>query len=111
MKLDFETKFTQAEYGKFAAAVKERKGYGFCLGTHKDKMQVRIYGTVSDNGNWQPENYYWSISTTDRRGGCFSSGSRPYRISEMKSYEDIVAIVYDAFKLPRPAGFQQTFFD
>ena len=105
----FESGFTEAEYGKFVEAVTKREDYTFCYGKYTDKMQARIYGTRSDNGVWEPENYYWSVSTTDRRDG-FSGRSNPFRIGELKTYAELIDYVYEMLKLPRPAGFQQTFF-
>jgi len=110
VKLNFEMGFTKSEYQKFVAAVNQRVGYSFCHGKSKDKMQVRIYGTVCDNGLWKPENYLWSVCITDMRGG-YSGSSRPLRVSELKTYDELVGFVYDLFKLPRPASFQQSFFD
>ena len=108
-KFDFEGSFTDAEYRKFVAAVERRENYTFCYGKHNDKLQVRIYGIKTDNDVWKPEDYYWSIGTQDRRDG-FSGCSNPFRVGELKTYAQIIDFVYDAFKLPRPGGFQQTFF-
>ena len=109
-KFDFNNFFTQAEYRRFATAVKERAGYTFCYGERKDKMRVEIYARVCDNGVWGPENYLWSIGLTDCRDGYTGRGS-PYRISELKTYTEILAHVYGFFDLPTPTAFQQSFFD
>jgi len=106
---EFEAKFTVQEYQKFIAAVEKREKYEFSYGEFKAKMQVNINGIICDNGIWKPEDYFWSIDMTDKRNG-FSGGGFPSKVSEMKTYEDIVNFVYEYFKLPYPAGFQQTFF-
>ena len=107
-KFDFELKFTQAEYEKFVAAVARREEYEFRYGEHKDKIQVIIDGRVCDNGVWAPENYLWGISTHDKRDG-FSGTGRGFRVSEMKTREEIIILVYDKFKLERPGITQLSF--
>jgi len=104
----FESVFTQLEYKRFAAAVERRDNYMFRYGKNKDKLQIAICGRRCANGVWSPEDYYWSIDTQDRRDG-FRGGSDTFRVGGLKPYADIIDLVYDKFKLPRPAGFQQSF--
>jgi len=110
MKLNFEKQFTKQEYNNFVSAVEHRKDYEFSYGKHGDKMIARICGRFCDNGVWQPENYLWSISTFDTRDG-YSGTSNPFRVSELKSYDEIIAFVYDRFNLPQPTTFQTSLFD
>jgi hypothetical protein len=98
---NFESEFTRAEYERFVAAVEKRESYSFYVGKAKDKIRAVVYGTPCGNGRWLPENYYWSISIYDCRNGYSGSGS-PFRVKELKTYEDIVYFVYDSLKLPRP---------
>ncbi|MCL2255575.1 MAG: hypothetical protein FWC11_01805 [Firmicutes bacterium] len=110
MKFDFEKSFTKCEYLKFVDAVNERKEYAFNYGKYGDKMQVEICGRSCDNGVWLPENYLWSVGMTDCRSG-YSGRSSPRRISELMSYDEIIEMVYDWFKLPRPTNYQPSFFE
>jgi len=110
MRFDFEKSFDKNEYKNFINAINKRVDYDFCYGKHGDKMVVRIYGSSCDNGVWLPENYLWSISITDCRNG-YSGSSSPYRVSELKSYDEIVAFVYDRFNLSQPTNYQTSLFD
>ena len=110
MKLEFEKHFNKNEYQNFVSAVNNRIDYEFCYGKHNDKMCVRIYGAVCDNAIWLPENYLWSISTTDNRNGYSGTGN-PSRVDELKNYDEIVAFVYNKFNLPQPTNYQISLFD
>ena len=102
MKFNFENVFTITEYEKFVSAVNNRKDYEFEYGKYNDKLSVRIYGRNCDNGCWLPENYLWSIATTDKRKCDYSGSSSPFGVSELKSYTQIIDYVYERFKLVRP---------
>jgi len=110
MKLDFERSFTKNEYKNLVNAISNRTDYRFNHGKHGDKMVVNIYGSFCDNGIWLPENYYWSISITDCRNGYSGSGN-PFRVNELKSYDEIVEFVYNRFNIPKPTNYQASFFD
>jgi len=110
MKLDFEKHFTKSEYQSLANAVATGIDYEFCHGKHGDKMVVRIHASACDNGVWLPHNYYWSIGITDCRNGYSGIGS-PFRIDELKTYDEIVSFVYKRFNLPQPTNFQVSLFD
>jgi len=107
-KFDFENAFTRAEYERFAVAVEGREEYEFRYGEYKDKVQVVIDGRRCDNGIWAPENYLWGINMTDKRSG-YSGYSCGFRISEMKTREEIIDFVYDWLKIERPALTQLSF--
>ncbi|MDR2091119.1 MAG: hypothetical protein LBP62_05650 [Clostridiales bacterium] len=101
----FESLFTESDYKNFIAAVERRESYSVRVGNHRDKIQVRITGQECTNGNWSPENYFWSIDVTDQRNGYAGSGV-PLRIGEMKSYDELVYFIYDMLKIPHPKQMQ-----
>ena len=110
MKFDFEKSFDKSEFIKFTNAIGKRVDYNFCYGKHGDKMIVKVYGSFCNNGVWLPQNYYWSIGTTDCRNG-FSGSSYSFRIDELKTYDEIIAFVYSRFNLPKPTNYQTSLFD
>jgi len=74
MKFEFEKHFTKSEYQNFVNSADNRIDYKFYYGKHNDKMSIRIYSRFCNNGIWLPENYLWSIDTTDNRDGYSGTG-------------------------------------